>query len=222
MTDKRDFKAVLDEKGVKYLVKNGKVNIGGSLYLRGYEHQFKADALTSIGGSLDLEGYEHDFNFGKIDIGEVLYIGKLCKYDFDIIDGIGCVVLSQKEKDGISIRRCQRSEFKDGKIIGKKFYVASKDGQDAHAKTIKAAIDDLAFKTGDRDVSEFENMPLKTVKTPKEWAFIYRQCTGACHLGIEMFMGSKKLKNTYSLKEILRETKGQYGHDVFEKVIKDE
>ncbi|TVL97169.1 MAG: hypothetical protein CV087_22660, partial [Candidatus Brocadia sp. WS118] len=87
--------------------------------------------------------------------------------------------------------------------------------------TIKDAILDLEFKNGTRDVSEFKNMPLDTVKSPEEWAVIYRLTTGACRTGIEMFMKSKgKLKKQYSLAEILDETKDAYNGDMFNNLIR--
>jgi len=49
-------------------------------------------------------------------------------------------------------------------------------------------IEELAFKSGERDVSQYKNMPLDTLKTPDEWAFIYRMATRACQYGTKNFM----------------------------------
>jgi hypothetical protein len=63
-------------------------------------------------------------------------------------------------------------------------------------------------------------MPLDTVKTPKEWAFIYRMITGACQYGTASFMSRYKLKKSYTLAEIIEATKGAYGHERFIEVVR--
>jgi hypothetical protein len=63
-------------------------------------------------------------------------------------------------------------------------------------------------------------MPKDTRKSPEEWAFVYRKITGACRFGTDRFIQSKgKIKETYTLAEILTETNGAYGHDVFRRVV---
>jgi hypothetical protein len=63
-------------------------------------------------------------------------------------------------------------------------------------------------------------MPKHTRKSPQDWAFVYRMVTGACQYGTKHFMEQKgKLKNTYTLAEIIAETKGAYGHDKFREVV---
>jgi hypothetical protein len=63
-------------------------------------------------------------------------------------------------------------------------------------------------------------MPMLTKKTPTEWAYIYREITGACRYGTDVFMSGKKLKKTYTLEQIIEETKEQYGHDKFVECVK--
>ena len=138
---------------------------------------------------------------------------------FELIDGIACVVLSTKSKDELTIKRCRKSGFKDGGLIGDIFFVASNDENNAHGKTMKEAIEELHFKEASRDIAQYRNMALTTRKTPKEWAMVYRAITGACQLGTKMFMEEKKLKKSYSLKEILEETKGAYGSERFREVV---
>lgn len=100
-------------------------------------------------------------------------------------------------------------------------WLASDDkGNHAHAETMKEALEELAFKTGERDIDSYRNMPADTVKTPQEWAFIYRMVTGACKQGTSHFMASKgELKTTYTLTEILEETKGAFGHEKFKEIV---
>jgi len=90
----------------------------------------------------------------------------------------------------------------------------------AHGATLEAAMADLMFKTSDRDVSKYRNMPKDTVKSPYEWATVYRIITGACQEGTQYFMDSKgKLKKSYTLAEILEQTRGAFGHDRFVDVV---
>ena len=70
-----------------------------------------------------------------------------------------------------------------------------------------------------KDVDQFKGMKKNTKKTPKEWALIYRAITGACSYGTNAFMDSKDLKKKYTLKEILQETEGSYGHERFKEVV---
>jgi len=101
------------------------------------------------------------------------------------------------------------------------YLVFDADGNSAHGKTIKDARDDLAFKLMSKDVTQFKNMPLKTIKTPQEWAMVYRAITGACQYGTKQFLESKsKLKEKYTLKEILEQTNGAYGHERFKDVVR--
>jgi len=98
-------------------------------------------------------------------------------------------------------------------------YVIKSGEHYAHGDTIKAAREALLFKTADRDVSSYENMPLETVKTPQEWAVIYHIISGACETGCRLFMESRDLKKSYTLAEILDATKGQYGYERFKEVV---
>ena len=103
---------------------------------------------------------------------------------------------------------------------GNEGYVVTNGQVSAHGKTIKEARDDLAFKLMSRDVEQFKNMPMSTKKTADEWALVYRAITGACRQGTEQFMKSRKLKDSYTLKEILKETEGAYGFDKFKEIVK--
>ena len=175
--------------------------------------------MAEVSGSVDVRENAKFSAPALVSVDHVAYNCKFLGHNIEVFDGIGCTVLSEKEKDGISIRHCQKSKFEDGEITGEKFYVASKGKDNAHGETIKEAIEELLFKTGERDVSEFKNIPLSTKKTPEEWAVIYRICTGACRYGTKSFMKSRKLKKAYTLEEILRETEGAYGSHRFREVV---
>ena len=151
-----------------------------------------------------------------------LFDGKISGYEFRYMDGICTVVLSEKRKGDLTIMRCRYPRFKSGKLVGRIHYVASNGDQFAHGKSAKDAIEDLQFKLSERNPDEWRNMPLDTVKTPKEWAQVYRDCTGACREGIQEFMSQHKLKRKYTLAEILEATKGAYQYKEFREVVCDE
>lgn len=184
--------------------------ITGDLYIYG-SAKLDAPKLESVGGDLRIE------EKGQL-IANKLYTGGYSK--FKIYDGIGCVVISTKQKGGVTILACRGSRIKNQKVIGDKFYIAQSDGQNAHGKSIEDALREIKFKTGDRDVSEFRNMPKDSKKSPSECAFVYRMVTGACQFGTERFIESQdKLKKIYTLSEIIKITDGQYGYDTFRKVV---
>jgi hypothetical protein len=170
-----------------------------------------APALTEVSGHVYL--YE-----GASLTAPKLYPDGFGK--FTVLDDIGCVVLSTKQAHGVTVLLCRHSKIRDQKIVGNKFYVAQSGNHNAHGKTIDEAVRELQFKTGDRDIEQYRNMPKSTKKSPDDWAFVYRMITGACQYGTRDFMARKgKLKKSYTLTEILAETKGAYGHETFAKVV---
>ena len=133
-----------------------------------------------------------------------------------LADGILTKRISERKKGDVTIYRTQK--LASDEII----YVAKQGGITAHAKTARKAVEELIFKDANRDVSQYQNMPLDTTHTPKDWAFIYRYITGSCKTGVEMFLQGKQLKKTYTLEEILRETKGQYRFKRFKEITRGE
>jgi len=195
-----DLKRLLDKKRIDYTV--------------------AADGALHVGSWLDLQDTRITALPDNLSVEEIWFDGKIGDQTFAVFDGIGSVVLSEKSVGDILIRHCQKSQFEDGKLVGDKFYVASRDGENAHGETIQEATEELMFKGGERDVDQYRDMPLETVKTPSEWAFIYRIVTGACSFGTREFIKSKgAMKESYSLAEILEETRGAWGHDQFRAVV---
>ena len=208
----------LDLEGTQITALPEGLSVGGSLDLRGTQITALPEGL-SVGGSLYLRGTQITALPEGLSCEEVLFNGDIDGQKFEIMDGFGCVVLSKKQKDGVTIRHCRKSRFKDGEPAGEVFYVASRAGHNAHGTTIKLAMDELAFKTGSRDVSQWRDMDPETTKTPEEWASVYRMITGACQYGTREFMSRRTLKETYTLAEILAETQGAYGHERFRGVV---
>ena len=194
-----------DAEKYKHLTK-----VTGDLYINS-SAKLDAPKLESVGGYLYIY-------LGAELIANKLYTGGYSK--FKIYDNIGCVVLSEKQKGDVKILSCRHSKIKNQKVIGEKFYVAQKNGQNAHAKTIEDALREIHFKTGNRDIAQFKNMPKTTKKSPDEWAFIYRMITGACQYGTQKFIESQgNLKKIYTLNEIVKITEGQWGYDQFIKTV---
>ena len=185
-------------------------SVGGDLSINSGA-KLDAPALTSVGGDLYIYGN------GSL-IANRLYTGGYDK--FKVIDGLGCVVLSEKRQGDITVLMCRHSKIKNQKVVGNKFYVAQKGTYNAHGKTIAEATQELMFKIGPRDVEQYRNMPRDTKKSPTEWALIYRMISGACQYGTNKFIESHgKLKAKYTLAEILTLTRGQFGHERFAEVV---
>ena len=213
--DAEEYKTLTKVTGGLSIYSSAKLDaltsVGGGLSIHS-SAKLDAPALTSVGGDLSI------YSKGALTAGR-LYCGGYDK--FRVIDGIGCVVLSEKKQDNVTVLMCRRSEIKNQKVIGEKFYVAQKGSDNAHGKTIAEAIQELQFKIGPRDVERYRNMPRDTKKSPSEWALVYRMVTGACQYGVARFIEAQgKLKQSYTLTEILALTRGQYGHDRFAEIVK--
>ena len=207
----------IDIRGTSITALPENLTVGGSLYLRGTGITSLPDNLT-VGGVLHLRGtgIKQPKNRKQLPEGFLASVQmsieiKFNAKGFTIADGILARILQSK------------SGLKKIIIVGKRTasWLASDDkGNHAHGQTAREAVQELAFKSGDRDVSEFKNMPKDTLKTPEEWGFIYRMITGACQLGTKHFMESKGvLKESYTLAEIIDQTKGAYGSEKFRSVV---
>ena len=102
-----------------------------------------------------------------------------------------------------------------GKIKGKNVIFDGKVY--AHCKSLKKGIQDLEFKQAKaRGAEQYRGISLDKEFTPDEAVTMYRIITGACRQGSESFVNSLgKLKNKYTLKEIIEITDGQYNSSSF-------
>src|SRR3990167_4023973 len=194
-------------------------SVGGDLYI--YSNA-ELSALKSVGGDLYINSNAIEKFPNNVKIKCLREIcGNIGRLKFELIDGIACAVLSTRSRDGLIIKRCRKSIFKNAALTGDVFFVASDKKNNAHGKTAKQALEELAFKGMDRNVDKYRNMPLNTKKTPNEWGSIYRIITGACQFGVELFKSEKKLKKSYTLEEILKETQGTFGYKRFKEIIRN-
>ena len=171
---------------------------------RKIEYAVEASGCIKVGGSLYLQGTKITKKEYSTDVSSALKTKKLT-----YADGIWGRIISQK--GGLA----------KVKLFGQKqvsYLASSDDGRShAHGKTAAEAVEELKFKLAYTrgDLSDLHNMPLDTVKTPQEWGFVYRRVTGACKFGTDSFIASKVKKDSYTLAEILEETKGAYGAEQF-------
>ena len=179
---------------------------------------FTADALAEVSGSVNV--YDGATFTAKAlrTIGHLSYETTIFGHEVKVYDGIGTVTVSAKTRDEMTIRRCRKAQFENGELIGEKMYVVSRGDHNSHGETLKSAIADLAFKTADRDISIYRGMPTDTSNSPEDWAVIYRVITGACRMGVEGFMKDhSRVKEEYTLSEIIEATRGAYGSEQFRK-----
>jgi len=97
------------------------------------------------------------------------------------------------------------------------YLVTDGNGRFAHGDTIKAARESLIYKIGDRDTSQYNGMTIETKLTYAKAIEAYRVITGACEAGVRAFIARKvgTPKKSYTIKDIIAVTDGEYGHDAF-------
>ena len=89
-------------------------------------------------------------------------------------------------------------------------------GHYAHGKTIQLAKADLRFKVSPREMDQYQKLDLDASLTFEEAYACYRTITGACQFGTDQFIQSlPEVKDTYTIREIIELTQGQYGHKAF-------
>ena len=91
-------------------------------------------------------------------------------------------------------------------------YIIEQNGYYSHGRTLEEARDSLVYKLSTRDLSEFKSLTLDSVLTKEESIRMYMSITGACAFGTKQFIYSRDIKETYSVKEIIELTIGQYGN----------
>ena len=207
----------LDLSGTQITSLPDNLIVGDSLDLRGTQITSLPDNLT-VGGWLDLSGTQitkkvkdlpTDFDIKYRSYVESKLVWQNGKYRK--IDGMFCEVIKQ-HKNIIEV-----------KIQNKKAYIFTKNGVNAHGRTIKQAYRDWLFKTSDRDVKQYENLTLTTEKDLNYWIVCYRTITGACSFGTENFLENNKerYKDKMTLKEVFKATEWQYGHNTFREFFKN-
>ncbi|MFT3995741.1 MAG: hypothetical protein QM660_15635, partial [Dysgonomonas sp.] len=163
------------------------------------------DNLT-VGGSLYLEGTQITDTSKVNRNAPTVYTWRNKKYIK--ADGIFSEVVSNK---GNVYRTKQIGKDKIG------YLVTDGNGKWSHGATLKEAKDDLIYKISNRNKSDYENLSLDSVITFEEAVEMYRVITGACSFGTRDFVQHRleEKKEKYTISEILKITKSEYGSSTF-------
>ena len=178
------------------------LTVGGWLYLGNTPITSLPDNLT-VGCSLDIRGTQiiNKNNYKQLNHGD--YVPGKYLYADGILTHI-------KRKKTIG-----QYTYYIGKIEGKN--VVQKGNIYAHCKTFRDGVKDIEFKAAEsRGAEQYKNLTLDSTVTKDEAITMYRIITGACRQGTEMFVRNlKETKSTYTVREIIDITKGQYNSSVF-------
>nr|DAU79035.1 MAG TPA: leucine-rich repeat protein [Caudoviricetes sp.] len=208
------------------------LTVGGDLYLSGTPIQTLPDNLT-VGGSLDLRDTPIQTLPDNLTVGGSLYLS-----DTPIFKK-GAIKKANKLHDGdyapnrylyadgilthIKGRRdIKEYVFYKGKIPGRNVLF---DGTNyVHCETFGDGVRDLAFKAAmNRGADQYKHLTLDSCLTADEIIPMYRIITGACSQGTKKFVDSLgTLKDSYTIREVIDITSGQYGSGTFKAFFNQE
>jgi hypothetical protein len=192
--------------------------VGGWLDCRGADTKASFPRLSTVGGWLDCYGADTRASFPKLkktDIGSSIAQSRVTRAfrrkGFLFADGLLSQIVETKQS---------RGGAKIHKIVAvgksKLSFCLEVDGTYSHGDTIKEARESLLYKVGERDKSAYEGWKLDRKITAKEAIESYRVITGACEAGVRGFVQSQGgLKKTYTVKEVVNITKGQFGNEAY-------
>ena len=188
------------------------LTIGGWLDLSNTPIKALPEGLT-VGGSLDLSGTQ-------ITASDVKRVRRLKDGDYVAGKYIYC--------DGILTHVAKTRKAGDytlyiGKIKGRN--VVSDGTLYAHCETLRDGIADIAFKrAAERGASQYKGIDMDVSIPLEEAKTMYRIITGACRAGTEHFAQSlgNKLQETYTVREMIKVTKGQYNAEKFAEFFGEE
>ena len=78
------------------------------------------------------------------------------------------------------------------------------------------------FKISDRTKDDYKNLKLKDYLSFEDAIMCYRVITGACSFGTKDFVTNRLLKKQkkYTISEIIKVTKGEWGNNAFSDFFK--
>jgi hypothetical protein len=193
--------------------------VGGSLYCRGADTKCSFPKLSTVGGSLDCSGADTKCSFPKLKKREcgdaVARFRVACAFrrkGFLFADGILSEIVNTRDlRGGVKVHSIR--------VVGKTkvTYCIESDGTYSHGDTIKEARESLLYKVSQRDKSAYQGWTMDRKITGKEAIASYRVITGACEAGVRAFVqGQGGLKSRYTVKEVIKLTRGQYGNKEYE------
>ena len=183
---------------------------GGSLYLSGTQISSLPDNLT-VGGSLYLSGTQISDKSKAARSVRRLHDGDYVPNKYLYADGILTHMSGKCRKAG-------EYTLYIGKIKGRN--VVSDGKNYAHCANLRDGIADLKFKEAkDRGVDQFRRLDMDIPIPLDDCKTMHRCITGACRQGTESFAESLqaegKLKDHYTIREMIEVTKGQYNAEHF-------
>ena len=182
----------------------------GTLYLRDTNITALPEGLT-VGGWLYLGGT----NITAAEMSKVVRLkdGDYVTGKYIYADGI---LTHIKRK-----RTLGKYTYYIGKIKGKSVVF---DGEHyAHCKSLKDGVADIEFKKAKkRGAKQYEALTLDSVVSKDDAITMYRIITGACRAGTEHFLsGIKEFKDSYTVRELIEITNGQYGCETFKRFFEE-
>ena len=200
------------------------LTVGGWLYLSGTQITALPDNLT-VGGGLDLRGTQITALPDNLTVGGGLDLRgtQITEKERRKVKGLidGTIKERYIYADGVLFHRAGKKHkigeytVYPGKIKG---HMLVTDGKLwAHCKTAKEGIADILFKQAkNRGADQYKGIDIDKPRTVDELKTMYRIITGACRAGTEAFVNSvRDLKETYTVREALEITKGQYQSERF-------
>ena len=199
---------------------------GGNLYLRGTQITALPEGLT-VGGNLYLSGTQITALPEGLTVDGNLYLSGTQitnRTAYKRLENGDYSPNRYLYADGIL------THIKSKKTFGKYTYYAGKikgqnvisDGKNyAHCKRFKEGVADLQFKEAkERGAEQYKSLTPSSILTTEEAITAYRIITGACRAGTEQFLSTLgKLKDKYTVAEIIEITKGHYGNSTFSAFI---
>ena len=202
----------LDLSSLTTLPEGVSLTAGGYLYLSSLTTLPEGVSLTA-GGYLDLrKGNIYRGDKLPKHVAQLRYLWR--NKEYIKVDGIFTRIISERGKV-MKVQRIARKEIE--------YLVTDGEGRWAHGATLKEAKESLIYKITDRDSTKYRAWNKDTVVTHAEAIEAYRVITGACALGTRYFcegvLGENK-KDKYTIAEVIKLTKGQYGAETFENFFK--
>lgn len=114
------------------------------------------------------------------------------------------------------VERIDDNTFKVRKLGNKKeSYVVKQNECYSHGETLDEALADLAYKISDKDTTKYRDWNIETIVSKTDMIVAYRSITSACSFGVKDFVKNRNIPDKVSVKDVIKMTKGHYGHDSF-------
>ena len=214
----------LHDTPIKQLPDN--LNVGGDLYLSNTSIKQLPDNLT-VGDGLYLSNTSIKKLPDSLKVGYNIYHHKIQFTNYNKLENGDYVPGRYLYADNILtyIKRERKAgpyTYYQGKIKNNNVIYDGKNY--AHCTSIRDGISELLFKSmSDRGSDQYKGLSLDTVMNIDELKTMYRIITGACKQGTEQFISNiKDIKDSYTIREAIELTRGQYGSEIFERFFEVE